>query len=96
MADLDAAIFPFEDVLPDLLFVPLAARRALDLAGVRLDARGLALACKAADRRALVHTGAPDDVDVEEVFAISDRASPTPTRIAPASDPGPASSRPRR
>jgi cyclic pyranopterin monophosphate synthase len=88
MADLDAAIFPFEDVLPELEFVPLAARRALDLAGVRLTLEGWR-SLRAADRKALIVAGAPDDVDVERVFAISDRASPTPTRIAPASDPDP-------
>ncbi len=88
MADLDTAIFPFEDVLPELEFVPLAARRALDLAGVRLTLEGWR-SLRSADRKALAVAGAPDDVDVERVFAVSDRASPVPTRIAPASDPDP-------
>lgn len=88
MADLDTAIFPFEDVLPELEFVPLAARRALDLAGVRLTLEGWRL-LRAADCKALAVAGAPDDVDVERVFAVSDRASPVPIRIAPASDPDP-------
>jgi cyclic pyranopterin phosphate synthase len=85
---IDDAVFQFEDVLPELEFVPLAARRALDIAGVRvtLEAwRSLTLG----DRRALVAAGAPEDVDVEQVLAGVRRATPPATRIAPTPDPDP-------
>jgi cyclic pyranopterin phosphate synthase len=85
---IEPVIFPFEDVLPDFEFVPLAARRALDLAGVRLTLEAWR-SLKREDRKGLAALGAPDDVDVDAVFVVAGRAHPQPTRIAPASDPDP-------
>jgi len=78
--------FAFEGPNPGLELLPLAARRALDVAGVALSLeawRGLTLD----DRRALIAAGAADVVTVGAVERIALRARPAADRIAPRHDP---------
>ena len=78
--------FAFEEPNPGLSLLPLAARRALDTAGVRLslDAwRKLPLA----ERRLLVAAGTATNVSVDTVERITARVEPAPERVAPEHDP---------
>lgn len=73
-------IYGFEQIGPELLLLPLAARRALDRAGLKLSLeawRSLGIN----ERRALAMLGADDEVDVKTVAAIAMKASPMPERI---------------
>src|SRR5262245_28680001 len=82
------AVFDFENILPQLDFLPIAARRALDHAGLRLslDAwRSLGLE----DRCQLVAAGANDIVEPSVVSAVVRRASPPAQRIEVVGDPDP-------
>lgn len=84
----DAAVFPFEEIGPDLPLLPLAARRALDHAGLRLPLEGwrsLALD----DRQRVVVAGAAAVVAVEEVRGVVANASPPPVSTTPTRDPDP-------
>lgn len=86
--DASLPVFPFEEIGPDLDLVPLAARRALDLAGFRVSLAGwrsLALD----DRRRLVRAGEEDIVDAQEVFEVARRASPVAQLMERAPDPDP-------
>jgi cyclic pyranopterin phosphate synthase len=83
-----SAVYPFEGVLPDLESPPIAARRALDHAGVRLSPeawRSLALEA----REALTNAGRDERVDVAEVARLVREASPPAHRVATAGDPDP-------
>ena len=78
--------FAFEEPNAALAVIPLAARRALDAAGVRLSLeawRGLSLD----ERRALIAAGAGAQVDFASVEHLAERARPVPERVAPAADP---------
>jgi cyclic pyranopterin phosphate synthase len=78
--------FAFEEPNSALAVLPLAARRALDAAGVRLSLeawRGLSLD----ERRALIAAGAGPQVDFASVERLAERARPVPERVAPAADP---------
>ncbi len=78
--------FAFEDPNPGLALLPLAARRALDAAGIRLslDAwRALSLD----ERRLLVAAGSGQHVAVDTVERIARRAHPAPERTPPQNDP---------
>lgn len=84
----DAAVFPFEEIGPDLPLLPLAARRALDHAGLRLPLEGwrsLALV----ERQKVVAAGAAAVVPLEEVREAVAKASPPPVSTTPTRDPEP-------
>lgn len=75
-------VFAFEELGDDLDLVPLAARRALDLAGLKLSLaawRGLPLDV----RQRLVSEGAATHVSTAVVRALASDASPTPTPLPP-------------
>jgi cyclic pyranopterin phosphate synthase len=83
-----SAVFDFENILPQLDFLPIAARRALDHAGLRLSLeawRSLGLD----DRCQLVVAGAHDVVDSGSVAGVVRRASPPAQRIEVVGDPDP-------
>ncbi|MEZ4312689.1 MAG: cyclic pyranopterin monophosphate synthase MoaC [Polyangiaceae bacterium] len=83
-----SAVFDFESILPQLDFLPIAARRALDHAGLRLSLeawRSLSLD----DRCILVAAGADDVVDAPAVTAVVRRATPPAQRIEVVGDPDP-------
>ncbi len=83
-----SAVFDFENILPQLDFLPIAARRALDHAGLRLSLeawRSLGLE----DRCQLVAAGADDVVDSGTVAGVVRRASPPAQRIEVVGDPDP-------
>ena len=83
-----SAVFDFENILPQLDFLPIAARRALDHAGLRLSLeawRSLGLD----DRCQLVAAGADDLVDAAAVAQIVRRAAPQAQRIEVVGDPDP-------
>jgi cyclic pyranopterin phosphate synthase len=82
------AVYAFEDVPPDLESPPIAARRALDHAGMRLSPeawRSLALEV----REALTNAGVDEQVDLAGVARLVREASPSAQRIAPTGDPDP-------
>lgn len=84
----DTAVFDFENIMPQLDFLPIAARRALDHAGLRLSLeawRSLSLD----DRCQLVAAGAADLVDGDTVAAVVRRAAPPAQRIEVVGDPDP-------
>lgn len=77
-------VLPFED--PDPSLVPLAARRALDRAGLKLSLRawqGLSLIV----RETLARLGEAAEVDVERVRELLDAADPAPDPIDAIDDP---------
>jgi len=78
--------FAFEEPNVGLELIPLAARRALDVAGVALSLaawRGLSLD----ERRLVIAAGAGAVVAAAAVERIALRARPAPDRIGPRSDP---------
>jgi molybdenum cofactor biosynthesis protein MoaC len=78
--------FAFEEPNPGLELLPLAARRALDVAGIALSLeawRALSLE----ERRALIAAGAAEIVSSATVERLTLRARPAPDRIAPRADP---------
>jgi cyclic pyranopterin phosphate synthase len=80
-------VYAFEGVLHDLESPPIAARRALDHAGVRLSPEGWrSLAIEA--REALTNAGAEERIDLAEVARLV-RTSPSSQRVAPTGDPDP-------
>jgi cyclic pyranopterin phosphate synthase len=85
---IESAVYSFEGLLPDLESPPIAARRALDHAGLRLSVeawRGLSFE----DRARLTLAGVPERVDAGEVASLLRRANPPPQRVSPVSDPDP-------
>lgn len=83
-------VFPFEDVSPALDTPPIAARRALDVAGLRLAADSFR-SLPRDERIALAQLGLENIVDVASVERIVRRASPPATRAKPAPEPDPTS-----
>ena len=86
-------LFAFDEIGPELDLVPLAARRALDLAGVKLSLAGFrSLALEL--RRELATLGSVPGVDTARVLEIARGAeppgAPLPVRPDPASDVVPA------
>jgi cyclic pyranopterin phosphate synthase len=78
--------FAFEDPNPGLSLLPLAARRALDVAGLKLSLeawRTLSLD----ERRLLAAAGSGTNVAVATVERIALNARPAPERVAPEPDP---------
>ena len=85
---LEASVFSFEDMLPALDLLPLAARRALNHAGLRLSLEGWrSLAWD--ERREVVLAGAEDHVDAVRIFGIVAHAQPSPLAIEAVPDPDP-------
>jgi len=88
MIDLSGIVFPFEDVGDSLELLPLAARRALDVAGYRLSLEGYqSLSVDA--RLALAQRGAEAEVDARDVERLVRKSAHLPTRIKPIPDPDP-------
>lgn len=86
---IEAAVYSFEGLLPDLEAPPIAARRALDHAGVRLSIeawRSLSLD----DRERVALAGVAERVDVEIVLGLVRRTNPPPQRVGAVFDPDPA------
>ena len=77
-------VLPFED--PDPSFVPLAGRRALDRAGLKLSLRAWQSLSMPA-RAMIARLGQEDEVDVERVRSLLEGAEPAPEPIAPLDDP---------
>jgi cyclic pyranopterin phosphate synthase len=79
-------LFAFDDIGPELDLVPLAARRALDLAGVKLSLAGFrSLSLEL--RRELASLGSAAEVDTARVHAIGAAAEPAPVALPVAADP---------
>lgn len=77
-------LFTFDGVDERLELLPLAARRALDRAGLRLSREGWG-SLPWETRRAIVEAGAAPTVDVARVAALCAPASPAavPTEVVP-------------
>ncbi len=77
-------VLPFEE--PDPSLVPMAGRRALDRAGLKLSLRawqGLSLMV----RETVVRLGEAPEVDATRVRELLDGADPAPEPIVPVDDP---------
>ena len=85
-------LYRFDDADAQLTLLPMAARRALDCAGLHLSLRGWQ-ALSQAERRALIRLGAADAVDcgrvAELLAARSADIRPTPPLKEAESDQGP-------
>lgn len=79
-------LYRFDGVDERLDLVPLAARRALDRAGLKLSLDGWRTLSLEA-RRAIVQAGSGHVVDITPVTASAQRAQPPPQRIEPIHDP---------
>jgi molybdenum cofactor biosynthesis protein MoaC len=79
-------LYDFDEVDERLELVPLAARRALDHAGVKLSLAGW-LALPLSSRQHLVEDGSRQRVDVDRVRAIAAGAVPLPETVTASSDP---------
>lgn len=78
-------LYAFDGVDRTLSLLPLAARRALDLAGLHLGLEGfLSLAIE--EREALVEEGSKDEPDLACVESVVKRASPPPRAETPWTD----------
>ncbi len=78
--------FAFEEPNPGLVLLPLAARRALDTAGIALSLEGWQ-ALSLDERRLIAEAGAAAVVAVETVERVALRARPAPDRIGRRRDP---------
>jgi cyclic pyranopterin phosphate synthase len=85
---IESAVYSFEGLLPDLESPPIAARRALDHAGLRLSVEGWR-SVPLEDRQRVTVAGVADRVDADLVAGMLRRANPAPQRITPVSDPDP-------
>jgi cyclic pyranopterin phosphate synthase len=81
-------IYDFDEADGPLSLLPTAARRALDLAGVKLSLEGWR-SLSTEDRKALVTAGAVAAIDPEVVKSLAAGASPPPSGISPVGDPNP-------
>jgi molybdenum cofactor biosynthesis protein MoaC len=79
-------MFAFEQQTRDLELMPIAARRALDTAGIRLSLEAWR-SLSVADRSALIVSGSLGSVPVTRVEGLLDHLQPRPPRIEPQSDP---------
>jgi len=85
---IESAVYAFEDLLPEIESPPIAARRALDHAGLRISIeawRSLSFE----ERARLTVAGVPDRVDAALVGAVLRHASPPPQRVPAGLDPDP-------
>ena len=80
-----AGVYPFESIDDALAFMPLAARRALDVLGRKLSLEGWH-SLSLEDRRRVVGAGAGENVD-PDAAAVVDRATPSPSRSRSQPDP---------
>ena len=78
-------LYAFDEVDDQLELVPLAARRALDQAGIKLSRAGW-LSLSVDERRALTEVGAEARVDLERVRALAQSAVPGGDGIEPRAD----------
>jgi cyclic pyranopterin phosphate synthase len=83
---LSGVVFDFEDTGEGLSLLPLAARRALDVAGFRLSLEGWQ-SLPPADRKELTLEGGRDAVDASLVEMLVKRSALPATRIRPVPDP---------
>lgn len=81
-------LFRFDGVEESFDLLPLAARRALDLAGIKLSLEGFR-SLPVSERQALATLGSADSVDVARVAALAARSVPAPTSLSPLPDPSP-------
>jgi hypothetical protein len=81
-------IYDFDEVDEALTFMPTAARRALDVAGLKLSLQAWQ-AMERKERELLVQAGACDVVDPSEVALLLACANPPPERVEPIPDPDP-------
>jgi cyclic pyranopterin phosphate synthase len=79
-------VFGFERQTRDLELMPIAARRALDTAGIRLSLEAWRT-LSVADRTALIVSGSLGSVPVPRVEGLLDQVQPRPERIEPQADP---------
>jgi hypothetical protein len=70
-------IYDFDEADEALTLLPMASRRALDRAGLKLSLAAYQT-LPLSDRRRLVQLGAADEVELEEVCALAFTASPPP------------------
>lgn len=78
--------FAFEEIGDELDLMPLSARRAADVSGVK-PSLGAWRSLTPTDRRALCELGGRVSVDVESVRSLLSRAVPAPESIAPLEEP---------
>ncbi|MBK6513915.1 MAG: cyclic pyranopterin monophosphate synthase MoaC [Polyangiaceae bacterium] len=89
MADrIEEVVFSFEDTGEKLSLLPLAARRALDVSGLRLSLEGYQ-SLPYEDRVELALLGGKDQVDTASVERLVRTSALPPTRIKPVIDPDP-------
>ncbi len=79
-------LYEFDGISPQLELIPLAARRALDCAGLKLSLGGFRHLDDAA-RHELVELGSALEVDVQRVQTVCAQAEPQPTVLEPAPEP---------
>jgi cyclic pyranopterin phosphate synthase len=79
-------IYDFEGLDETLEYIPLAARRLLDLAGRKLSLAGWQ-SLRVEDRWLLARAGASERATLDAV-AVAERATPAPTPAAPVPDAG--------
>jgi len=82
---LSPGVYAFEAIEEDLPFLPLAARRVLDLLGRKMSLEAW-LSLPAGHRHLLVRAGAEARVDAS-VQAVIDAAKPTPLAVPPVAEP---------
>lgn len=75
-------IYAFDEADTDLTLMPMASRRALDAAGLKLSLASYQT-LTVTDRRALARFGAEPHVDVDAVRELTSRAGGTPGREVP-------------
>jgi cyclic pyranopterin phosphate synthase len=83
---IESAVYAFEGLLPEIESPPIAARRALEHAGLRITIeawRSLSLD----ERTRLALAGLAERVDVDVVTGVARLASPPPQRVPPGLDP---------
>src|SRR5579884_1127076 len=78
-------VYAFEAIDETLPFVPLAARRVLDVLGRKLSLEGW-LSLPLDQRERVVHAGTKARVE-DEVLPVIDGARPPPERVTPGADP---------
>lgn len=83
-----SVIYAFEEIGSDLDLVPIAARRALDHAGLRLSLEGWR-SLPVEERRHIAVAGGTDTVDTSIVTTAVRRARPHATQIPTGTDPSP-------
>jgi hypothetical protein len=85
---IEEVVFSFEDTGEKLSLLPLAARRALDVSGLRLSLEGYQ-SLPYEDRVELALLGGKDQVDTASVERLVRTSALPPTRIKPVIDPDP-------